>query len=120
MADAIAVGIPLIVGLVGVLFAILDRGYGRYLEEKKTNPDLKFGSMYLLNLLVSTGIGAVVVTVVLPAVVSAIGESENPAITVVVVVTNFVLGYSTTYTALSKMNTSTERKLEVAKTEHNQ
>lgn len=115
MADAITTSIPLIVGLVGVVLALLDRGYGRFLEEQKLDPTIKFGGVYLLNFFVSGGIGAVLVTAIIPGLVSGLATITIETI-VTAAVLQIALGYSLTYTALSKMNTSTERKLAVAKT----
>ena len=118
MADPITLGVPIVVGLIGVLFAILDRGYGRYLEQKKEDPTLKFGGPYLLNFLVSTGISSVIVVTIIPALITGLGTA--PEVTVAASILQFVLGYTTAYTALSKMNTSTERKLAAAKEENPQ
>ena len=112
--------IPLIVGLVGVGVAILERGYKRYLEEKKLNPDLKFDSTYMLNLLVSTGIGTVIVTTIVPALIAAL--SKTPVDETIVqfaglsaIILNFILGYTLTYRILDALNTSTEKKLALVK-----
>jgi hypothetical protein len=110
--------IPLIIGLVGVAIAVLERGYKRYLEQKKIDPTIKFGGTYMLNLLISTSVGTALVTAVVPAVISAIIgtiESETPvAFTISSMFLNFVLGYTTTYRILDALNTSTDRKMELA------
>ena len=113
--------IPLIVGLVGVGVAILERGYKRYLEEKKLNPNIKFDGTYMLNLLVSTGIGTVIVTTIVPALIAAL--SKTPVDETIVqfaglsaIILNFVLGYTLTYRILDALNTSTEKKLATKET----
>ena len=103
--------IPLIVGLIGVLVAVLERGYKRYLEEKKLNPELKFDGAYMLNLLVSAGIGTALVATVIPALITAVQGQVPTEVTVASLFLNFILGYTTTYRILDAMNTSTDNKL---------
>jgi hypothetical protein len=115
--------IPLIVGLLGVAVAVLERGYKRFLEEKKLDPTIKFGGTYMLNLLVSTGVGTALVVAVIPALITSLqtGQEVSEGVVVVVgfasVILNFILGYTTTYRILDALNTSTERKLELARAE---
>ena len=110
--------IPLIVGLVGVAAAVLERGYKRYLEEKKLDPSIKFNGTYMLNLLISTGVGTIIVTAILPALISALqgntGEPQIQVISLAAIIVNFILGYATTYRILDALNTSTEKKLALA------
>ena len=113
--------IPLITGLVGVGAAILERGYKRYLEEKKLNPELKFSAVYMLNLLVSTGAGTVIVTTIIPALIAALqNTSENQQLNQYVglaaIFINLALGYALTYRFLDGLNNSTDKKLATAKT----
>lgn len=113
MVDAVATGVPLLVGLIFVAWAVLERGYKRYLEEKANQPDLKFGGAYLLNFVITTGVSAVVITTIIPGLIA--GLSDVPAeITVTAIILQAILGYTTAYTILSKMNTGTEKKLEIA------
>ena len=108
--------IPLIIGLIGVGFAILERGYKTYLEQKKLEKDLKFGAPYMLNLLISTGVGTALVTAVIPTLITQIQgqtEAELP-VTVGALLLNFILGYTVTYRILDALNNSTDKKMELA------
>ena len=106
--------IPLIVGLVGVAVAILERGYKRFLEERKEKPDLKFGGVYMLNLLVSAGAGTIIVTAIIPALIGAISEQVGTYTGVAAIFINLGLGYGLTYRFLDGLNTSTDKKMELA------
>ena len=108
--------IPLIIGLLGVAFAVLERGLKLYLEAKKADPTLQFGGAYMLNLLISTGIGTALVTTVIPTLVTQIqGATEiNVPVTVGSLLLNFILGYTVTYRILDALNNSTDKKLEIA------
>ena len=106
--------IPLIIGLVGVAIAVLERGYKRYLEQKKTEPTIKFGAPYMLNLLISTGVGTALVTAVIPTLVENIGQTVEIPVTVGALLLNFILGYTVTYRILDALNTSTDKKMEIA------
>ena len=112
------VEIPLIIGLVGVAFAVLERGYKTFLEVKKTDPTLKFDAAYMLNLLISTGVGTALVTAVIPTLITQITNQTNTElpITVGAIILNFILGYAVTYRILDALNTSTDRKMEIADT----
>jgi len=110
--------IPLVIGLIGVAFAILERGYKTFLEAKKTDPAIKFDAAYMLNLLISTGVGTALVTAVIPTLVTQISgqtTSEIP-VTVGAILLNFILGYSVTYRILDALNNSTDKKLTIAST----
>jgi hypothetical protein len=113
--------IPLIVGLAGVAFAVLERGYKTYLEQKKLDPSIRFSPTYMLNLLISTGAGTVIVSVIVPALMSAISASVSEPITIYTgigaIIVNFGLGYGLTYRILDGLNTSTDRKMEQAETQ---
>jgi hypothetical protein len=106
--------LPLIIGIIGVAFAILERGYKAYLDQKKVDPSIKFGGSYMLNLLISTSVGTAVVTTVIPTLVTQLTGSTEVPLTVGALFLNFVLGYTITYRILDALNTSTDRKLEVA------
>ena len=108
--------IPLIIGLVGVAFAVLERGYKRFLEARNAEPGLKFGGTYMLNFILSTGIGTALVTAVIPTLVTQItGETDMALpVTVGAILLNFILGYTVTYRILDALNTSTDKKLELA------
>lgn len=108
--------IPLIIGLVGVAFAVLERGYKTFLEQKKADPTIKFGGAYMLNLLISTGVGTALVTGVIPTLVNQLtGQAgEELPITVGAILLNFILGYTVTYRILDALNNSTDKKLEIA------
>lgn len=110
--------IPLIIGLVGVAFAVLERGYKRFLEQKKLEPDLQFGGTYMLNLLISTGIGTALVAGVIPTLITEMGTVDEVAeLTLASIFLNFILGYTVTYRILDALNTSTDRKIELAEIE---
>ena len=108
--------IPLVIGLIGVAFAVLERGYKRFLEARKADPTIKFGGTYMLNFILSTGIGTALVTAVIPTLVSQItGETQIALpVTVGAILLNFILGYTVTYRILDALNTSTDKKLELA------
>jgi len=112
MAVDITTVLPILVGLVFVAFAVLERGYKTFLEAKKVDTTLKFSGAYLLNLLVSTGVTSVIIMAVVPAVLTGIG-SATQEITFAAIILQAVLGYTTAYTILDKMNKSTETKVEV-------
>lgn len=112
MVDQLMLALPIVVGLLGTLFAVLERGWKRFKEEQSQNPDLKFGGAYLLNFLVSTGASATLVMTIIPAVVAGVTDVKAEALAALVIL-QFGFGYTSAYTILSKMNTSTERKLEL-------
>ena len=62
--------IQIIIELVGVGIAILQRAYKSFLDRKAVEPDLKFNGAYLLNALISTGAGVSIVTAVIPPVIN--------------------------------------------------
>ena len=110
--------IPLVIGLIGVAFAVLERGYKRFLEARKAEPTIKFGGTYMLNFILSTGIGTALVTAVIPTLVTQItGETDiTLPVTVGAILLNFILGYTVTYRILDALNSSTDKKLELAET----
>ena len=106
--------VALIVGLIGVGVAILERGYKKYLEAHAIDPTIKFNGTYQLNLFVSTGIGTTLVSVIVPALITALGQQSNPYTGIGGAVINFFLGYGITYRILDGLNTSTDKKMELA------
>lgn len=102
--------IPIVVGLLFVAIAVIERGYKQFLEAKKLDPTITFGTTYLLNLLVSTGTSAVIITVLVPNLISQT-LSANTAVTIASLVLQAVLGYTITWTTLDKLNTSTDNKI---------
>jgi hypothetical protein len=110
--DEIIIAIPIIVGLVGVSLAILERGYKRFLDARKEDPTLKWDSSYLINILVSSGGSAAIIAGVIPALTEQLGDVTAP-ITVISVIGNFALGYLLTYRVLDGLNNATERKTEL-------
>jgi hypothetical protein len=114
--------IPLVIGLIGVAFAILERGYKTYLEARKVDPAIRFDSAYMLNLLISTGVGTALVTAVIPTLVTQITGQTNTElpITVGAILLNFILGYTVTYRILDALNTSTDKKMEIAESQPTQ
>lgn len=114
---AFEVEIPLVVGLVGVGYAVLERGYKRYLEQKKIDPSIKFDATYMLNLLVSTGVGTTIVSTIVPALLAALqtmGQQVNLYTGIAAILINFGLGYGLTYRILDGLNNSTDKKMEIA------
>lgn len=111
--ENIFVTIPLIIALVGIGFAIVERGYKSFLEKKEIDPKLQFNPAYLLNIIITTGAMVAIVTGVLPAIISEISSEPNTVLTLGSVILNFVLGYSLTYRILDALNNSTEKRLEV-------
>ena len=113
MAVESLVSIPIIIGLLGVVIAILERGYKTFLEKRATEPNLKFNSAYLLNILISGGSMVVIITAVLPAVLSEIAAAPAGPLTLGAAVLVFIVGYGATYRILDGLNNRTELKLEV-------
>lgn len=116
MADEFTIAVSVLVGLFAVGIAILERGYKRYLEEKKIaeqeGKTLVFNSLYMINMLVTTGVSAAFVAV-LPTLLTTL--SESAALTTVSILTNAATGYLLAYRLLDGLNSSTETKLEKAK-----
>jgi hypothetical protein len=108
--------IPLIIGLVGVAIAVLERSYKAYLEAKKIDPSISFGAPYLINLLISTGVGTALATII-PNLVTQVTEQTGLPLTVGGMLLNIILGYTVTYRILDGLNTSTDRKLAIAEIE---
>lgn len=105
--------IPVIVGLIGLSLALLERGYKRYLDEKKEQPELSFGLSYLVNMIVAGG-GSAVLVGIIPALLTQLGEQPT-VISIVVLGQQFLLGYLTAYRALDGLNKRTDDKVELAK-----
>ena len=110
MAVESLVSIPIIIGLLGVVIAVLERGYKTFLEKKVTEPDLKFNSAYLLNILISGGTIATLIISVLPLVLTEINANEVVTLGSAILV--FVVGYGSTYRVLDGFNNRTELKIE--------
>ena len=102
-----------IIGLVAIAVAVLERGYKTFLEKKVIDPKLQFNSAYLINILITSGTMVAIVTGVLPLVLNEISAQPNIPLTLGSAALIFVLGYSTTYRFLDGLNNSTEKKLEV-------
>lgn len=113
MAEVITTAVPIIVGLIFVALAVLERGYKQYLEAKKTDATLKFGGAYMLNLLVSTGVTSVIIITIIPALLSGL-TSVPTELTLSAVILQAILGYTVAWTTLDKLNTGTEKKEEIA------
>lgn len=112
MVDEISLAGPIVLGLIGVLVAVLDRGYLRFKEEQINKPELKFGGAYLVNFLISSGASAAIIITVIPSLVSGLGSVTGTGAAAVSIL-QLILGYTLAYTMLSKLNTSTERKIMV-------
>ena len=112
-ADPVIVGIPIAVGLIFVAFAVLERGYKRFLVEKKIveaeGKTIEFDLAYIVNMIVSSGISISIISV-LPTLLDQIGTPTE--ITVGSLILNAILGYTTAYTVLDKMNQKTDSKNE--------
>lgn len=108
---------PIVAGIIGILLAVLQRGYIRFTEEKKEHPEIKFGGIYLLNMVMSAGGIGLFITGIVPALFAgliAIPDVDATALTAYGIITNAGMGYGLTYAALSLANTSTERKMALA------
>lgn len=109
------ISIPIIVGLIAVGVALLERGYKRYLEEKKIQEaegkTISFDLAYMVNMLVTAG-GSAAIVAVIPVVIEEIGAPTQ--ITMVSLILNAILGYTTAYRILDGMNNSTDIKRETA------
>jgi hypothetical protein len=114
--EQLVIAIPILVGLAAVGLAMLERGYKRYLEEKKIaeaeGKTLTFDMAYIVNMVVSTGVSSAIISVI-PVLVEQIGKPTE--ITFVSLLLNAILGYTTAYTVLDKMNQKTDSKIETAK-----
>lgn len=104
--------IPILIGLAAVVVALLERGYKTYLEKKAVDPELKFNGAYLLNLLITGGAMVVIVTVVVPSVLSEISANPDAVLTLGSALLNFIIGYATTYRILDGLNDSTKTRIE--------
>jgi len=104
--------IPIIIGLVAVGVALLERGYKSFLEKKAVDPKIQFNAAYLLNLLITGGAMIAIVTVVIPAVIQQISADPNVPLTLGSAIVNFVLGYGLTYRILDGLNDSTKTRIE--------
>ena len=113
MAELISASLPIIVGLIFVAIAVLERGYKTFLDAKKVDPTIKFGSAYLLNLLVTTGASSAIVIAVIPALLTGLG-TVPAEITLSAIILQAILGYETAYRILDGLNTSTEKKETIA------
>lgn len=111
------VQIPIIIGLVGVGIAILQRAYKSFLDKKAVEPELKFNGAYLLNALISTGAGVSIVTAVIPAVINELTGQSSIPITIGSIFLNFVSGYALTYTILDTLNNSTSKTIAIEESE---
>lgn len=109
--------IPIIIGLVGVGIAILQRAYKSFLDKKAVEPNLKFDGAYMLNALISTGAGVSIVTAVIPSVINELTGSESIPITLGSIFLNFVSGYALTYTILDTLNNSTSKTIAIEQLE---
>ena len=113
MAELISASLPIIVGLIFVAIAVLERGYKTFLDAKKVDPTIKFGGAYLLNLLVTTGASSAIVIAVIPALLTGLG-TVPAEITLSAIILQAILGYETAYRILDGLNTSTEKKETIA------
>jgi|SRR6185503_5264697 len=114
--SALASG-PIVAGIIGIILAVLQRGYIRFREEQKEHPEISFGGTYLLNMVLAAGGVGLLLTTVLPSLFAglvALPGVDSGTITAYGVVTQAGLGYGLTYTALSVANTSTERKMQLS------
>jgi hypothetical protein len=109
---AFGIELPILIGLAAVVVAVLERGYKTFLEKKAVDPELKFNGAYLLNILITGGAMVVIVTVVVPAVITEIQSNPDQAVTLGSALLNFILGYAVTYRVLDGLNTSTATKIE--------
>ncbi len=105
--------IPIIVGLVAVVAAVLERAYKTFLEKRVEDPKLQFSPAYLLNALISSGVGVAIVTAVIPTLITELTGSESLPITLASIVINFSLGYAITYRFLDGLNNSTSKQIQV-------
>ncbi len=113
MSLEILTQLPIIVGLVSVAVAILQRAYKTFLEKREIDPKLQFNHTYLLNTLVTTGVGVALVTVVIPAVIEALSGANTQPINIASIFLNFAVGYGLTYTILDQWNKSTGKTIEI-------
>jgi len=109
---AFGIEIPILIGLAAVVVAILERGYKTFLEAKAADPKLTFNGAYLLNILITGGAMVVIVTVVIPAVLTEIQAQPQVGLTLGGTLLNFVLGYAATYRILDGLNDSTKTRIE--------
>lgn len=109
---ALGIEVPIIIGLVAVAVAILERGYKTYLEKRQVDPKLQFNGAYLLNILITGGAMVTIITVVIPTVLTELGAQPNTELTLGAALLNFVLGYAITYRVLDGLNDKTKTVIE--------
>jgi len=109
---AFGIEIPILIGLSAIVVAVLERGYKTYLEAKAADPKLQFNGAYLLNILITGGAMVVIVTVVVPAVLTEISANPDTGLTLGSALLNFILGYAATYRILDGLNDSTKTRIE--------
>ena len=111
MVDPLTLGI--VIGLVAMFVALFERGYKRYLEEKKVDPELKFSAEYFLNMLLSAGGIGIIITLIIPAIITAMTQAveNNPNITLATVLLEAAIGYLATYRVLDGLNNSTSANI---------
>jgi hypothetical protein len=110
--STLTAAIPILVGLIFVGWAVLERGYKTFLEARKVDPTIKFSGAYMLNLLISTGVSSVVIITIIPTLLNGL-NSIPVGITVSTLILQAILGYETAYTILDKLNKSTESNVVV-------
>lgn len=111
MADPYLAALPATIGLIFLALAIVERGYRSFLEAKKADPTIKFDGAYFLNILITAGGGSgiMIILAALPTLFNSISQTDQTTITFFSVAAQALLGYTTGYTILDKLNTRVEQ-----------
>ena len=114
---AAALIVPFIVSVVGMVIAIVERGWKRFQDEKAVNPDVKFGAAYIMNMLLTAG-GVGTLLAILTAIIAMLTAGETSAeVNLFAMIAQFGAGYLVAYRILDGLNNRTEKKIEVATAE---
>jgi hypothetical protein len=116
LADPYLAALPATIGLVFLALAIVERGYRSYLEAKKVDPTIKFDGAYFLNILITAGGGSGIMIILsaLPTLFTSISQTDQSTVTFFSIAAQALLGYTTGYTILDKLNTRVEQSFALA------
>jgi len=116
MATLDPIIIPFVVSMIGLAIAIVERGWKRFKDEQATNPQLKFNTAYLLNMLLTAG-GVGTLLSVISAVIASLTSGETSLeVTLVAIASQFALGYLLAYRILDAFNNRTDKTIEAGAT----
>ena len=105
---------PFIVSMIGVGIAIVERGYKRFQDEKATNPDVKFGVAYIMNMLLTAGGVAAILAIITAVIAMLKGGETSVTLDLFSMIAQLGAGYFIAYRILDGLNNRTEKKIEAA------